>query len=1029
MRSTITLNGINSNTIEGLLIQNLPPISKPLMRTQIEEIDGRDGDVITKLGFSAYNKEITIGLYGDFDINQIIQYFTSQGTVVFSNEPDKYYYYQIIDQIDFERLIRYRTATVTMHCQPFKYSTTEGTQVFDNSSNLLTIPNSTTTTNGVTVTANNNILTISGTASAATEFYIPIDTLSLSVGKYGMYALGSGTNPEACSLRVIYNSPSNANSFGGNYVTLKNNQTVSLIANLSNAKTYNYVYLYIAANKAMDFTLNLSIEDAAQSVVTGEGNLITLEGTAFAPFDKFDLKGDTTQQTYSGKNLFNINDNSKSQRSSKSIDGNKLTVTCTTAGTAYTVIELPNSDALLGKTCRLKVGNISVTSGSGTTQGMIRVLASLKTNLTSLAGDEYGQVRGLGDNLEGAVAFPNSYPDSKDCFVLVVYVGNRGGSTVVGEHGDYEEVQLELGSTATSFEPYVGGIPAPNPDYPQEVQVVTGEQTVTITDGAEESQEYEVNLGKNLFNYDNASQGYLGGSGQVVSNSTAMTSEYIEVDSNTAYTASANTTYRYIGIGEYAANKDYIQKTQENTNSFTITTSATTKYIRVFYNQSTNVDKQTLIDTQAQIELGSTATTYAPYISHFGKNMLNPTTFVKGRVDNGNIGYADNVTSLTSTATSVTFTTNANYRGIASALIPVQPSTSYIDSWGASGTVGKYIDFYDSSKNWISRATATPYSTPSNCYYIRVSYQLSNAGTATVSQPQLEAGSTATAFEPFIGGQLDLCKIGTYQDYIYKDGGDWYLHKATGKAVLDGSGTWYRQATSGGVNYRFSVIVSDIKQAVTGVVGYSDKLIPVTTDTYSQDGISGTSSAQRISIRYDSIFGQMTIAELQAWLADNPITAYYVLATPTDIQITNSSLIAQLEALVTDAHAYKNTTTLVSTSENMPHIMSVEVAKNNDATITNSGNTTAKPVMTVYGSGTVGIYLNGNQIFNVNIGNNQYITIDTANMEAYKDTTDNLMNRLVDGDYSNFVLQTGENQISFSGSVSKLEISNYSRWI
>ena len=91
---------------------------------------------------------------------------------------------------------------------------------------------------------------------------------------------------------------------------------------------------------------------------------------------------------------------------------------------------------------------------------------------------------------------------------------------------------------------------------------------------------------KNLFNYDNASQGYLGGSGQIVSNSTAMTSEYIEVDSSTAYTASANTTYRYIGIGEYTANKDYIQKTQENTSSLTITTSATTKYIRVFYNQS-----------------------------------------------------------------------------------------------------------------------------------------------------------------------------------------------------------------------------------------------------------------------------------------------------------------------------------------------------------------------------------------------------------------------------------------------------------
>lgn len=128
MRNYITLNGKNSNEINGLLIQELPPISKPQIRTEVEEIDGRDGDIVTKLGFAAYDKEFTVGLYKDFDINEIIAYFNSEGTVIFSNESDKYYNYQIIDQIDFERLVRYRTATVRMHCQPFKYSTEERTR-------------------------------------------------------------------------------------------------------------------------------------------------------------------------------------------------------------------------------------------------------------------------------------------------------------------------------------------------------------------------------------------------------------------------------------------------------------------------------------------------------------------------------------------------------------------------------------------------------------------------------------------------------------------------------------------------------------------------------------------------------------------------------------------------------------------------------------------------------------------------------------------------------------------------------------
>ena len=91
----IILNGNISTNIQGLLISELPPITKPLMRTEVEEIDGRDGDIVTKLGYSAYKKPVKIGLYGDYDIDEVIQYFDSQGTVTFSNEPDKYYNYQI----------------------------------------------------------------------------------------------------------------------------------------------------------------------------------------------------------------------------------------------------------------------------------------------------------------------------------------------------------------------------------------------------------------------------------------------------------------------------------------------------------------------------------------------------------------------------------------------------------------------------------------------------------------------------------------------------------------------------------------------------------------------------------------------------------------------------------------------------------------------------------------------------------------------------------------------------------------------
>lgn len=114
-----------------MIISELPPIVKPGMRTQIEEIDGKDGDIITHLGYSAYDKTLDIGLYGDYVLDEVAAYFNSQGTVTFSNEPDKFYKYTSIEQIDFERLVRYKTASVTFHVQPFKYSLLERGRQFD----------------------------------------------------------------------------------------------------------------------------------------------------------------------------------------------------------------------------------------------------------------------------------------------------------------------------------------------------------------------------------------------------------------------------------------------------------------------------------------------------------------------------------------------------------------------------------------------------------------------------------------------------------------------------------------------------------------------------------------------------------------------------------------------------------------------------------------------------------------------------------------------------------------------------------
>ncbi len=121
----IIWKGVSSETINGLLISELPPITKPEIRVRRTQIDGRDGDIIDEIGYESYTKKIKIGLHGNFNIDEVIKYFTGSGNVTFSNEPDKYYIAKILNKIDYNRLIRYRTATIEFHVQPFKYKKDE----------------------------------------------------------------------------------------------------------------------------------------------------------------------------------------------------------------------------------------------------------------------------------------------------------------------------------------------------------------------------------------------------------------------------------------------------------------------------------------------------------------------------------------------------------------------------------------------------------------------------------------------------------------------------------------------------------------------------------------------------------------------------------------------------------------------------------------------------------------------------------------------------------------------------------------
>jgi predicted phage tail component-like protein len=121
--SYFIFNDIRSDDM-GIIVENIPPIIKPPGRYNLIEVDGNDNTRVELLGYKAYEKPIPIGLK-DTDINRVLDWLGGAGKLILSNELDKYYDAFILEQIDYERALRFRKATVNFLVQPYKHATGE----------------------------------------------------------------------------------------------------------------------------------------------------------------------------------------------------------------------------------------------------------------------------------------------------------------------------------------------------------------------------------------------------------------------------------------------------------------------------------------------------------------------------------------------------------------------------------------------------------------------------------------------------------------------------------------------------------------------------------------------------------------------------------------------------------------------------------------------------------------------------------------------------------------------------------------
>lgn len=532
----------------------------------------------------------------------------------------------------------------------------------------------------------------------------------------------------------------------------------------------------------------LDVDEVPDGFFDGPATITPAQGTSVElekglKLKSVELLGDTTQQTYRGKNLFGIGSLRSTTNGSSSISNGVITLIPT--GTGNPIVRLNLIEPLPAGTYTLNSSTyLSTTTQlrNSTDSTTIYNFSSNYQNVTFTTTDEAPMIR-----------FNFANPGNTN----PIYI-------------DLNTLQIEAGSTATTYEPYVGGVPAPNPDYPQTVNVVTGNQTIGIT-------------GKNLASL-------------------------------------ATSATKTVGGLNFATDAGYI---------------------------SIN---------------GTATSTENFYFDSF-------------RTNNGSAVFSALVSGYTDK-------TSAN------SAIVLQSSTDN-STWSSAATI------------WLTSSEAKSQAvTLDSSKYYRIRLLVTNATVFTNAtiKPQLEYGSTTSTYEPYQGatytvnlGSTELCKIGNYQDYIYKSGDDWYVHKAIGKVVLDGTEpTWSRLVISGLTRY-FTVDDPDAliitNTSVVSPIISNNFTSQTPSDIYTASvpyGISLNTNTAKFRIRNEDF---SEIADFTNWLSTHNTTVYYALATPTDTKITNSVLIGQLDAVL-DAVLYSPTTYLVN-SGNLPAILKLEAFTGN----------------------------------------------------------------------------------------------------
>ena len=659
-------------------------------------------------------------------------------------------------------------------------------------------------------------------------------------------------------------------------------------------------------------------QDIQNPTSTKENKYFDIEDALDSPLIDFSLYGETYQeQTTQGKNLLPNNAYTQTIKGVTFTKNNDKSISIKGTATGDADLYLFGSWSSTTSVVSLASGNYTLSLSASST------LVNKGTLYIGYSGSIY-------KNTNSTNTFTVSGSQEISFAFIRIFTNQTVDLTLYP--------MLESGSSASEYEPYTNGA-SPNPNYPQDIHVVSGDNTIEIKN----KNIWIPTLTNNGSNISCTNCSATLSNDEYSITATGSDMQFGQISpANNNYSNSLGTLYEVknatsIGIlltnnlfvrnyiTFYNSSKVSLGYTRIDSNSGSVNVPSGAVYFswRVGILNSTS---GTTYKTKIMVSYNETPTSYIEHqeqsqlISLGVENLLpnnnttqtiNGITFTKN--DNGSI-------TLSGTSNAV-----ADYYlvGSASEYVNLGLSTGTYNLNGViNGSLSTYmlyavvnrngtLSYYQSINN-----TGLNISVQSGDTF-RIFIRVLNSQTPnTTIYPQLEKGSKANSYSEYGKEPIWLGEIGDYQDYIYPSNDRWFLHKEIGKVVLDGS-------ESG--------------------LSYSNNVLFFVTDNYlknSEGGIcytshfKGTANGGGVNTNLNAWCGnastiammdttKTSLAIWKTWLESNNVVGLYILKTPTDTEITDTTLLEQLNNLMT-LPLYKNMTHITLTPNDLQPTMKIE---------------------------------------------------------------------------------------------------------